>query len=842
MANPYTGSAQIHLQPYPGEFFANLAERGAQRDEKFDDLMSKVATTHIPVMPGVDTDKQQQYEAKVKSSLSTIADQLAKNQIDPRTAHRGVMDTYNQLVNDPGVLKRQQSYTNFQEGKKIKAELNSKGEYLPEINQGFEGYMQHDSEQQGAFQTTPVGPQNYDAYGNNVWDNIGSAVSTDPNEIRQQGLNLGESTKNTPAAKTFELLHPGKSWNDFIIQKGLERQNLLPKVDRGKQPETPASLQLAPVPGPGIVDPTDEKLYQDYNTFKSTVSAAKQQQNAVYSKVDMNGPTSGASIANADESRFFKQGDDYFNYRNFNENYTKLMDTEGLSLQEAMKKAMSPEFNDNEQYDNTVGAAKVQADGLVDLQTESQRQIISNVRNKFGATQFDKLVKDGVIDPNTGEVGLSTKFNKEIEDKKKQLLETGRITIPNAGGDSYQTRKYTEAEAQADAEQDVYQHNPILNKLRKTLNDETVTYGTSNLKYYNGLGLPQKEDFTKGDLDANETTMRSLYDSWNSSIFNGSGKTFSINNSDDNSGKLTYASFNQNEGKDFAKDAGLKEEDLKSTEFVPKSIHITDGRGLVVLGNMKGSNKQIGLDLTGDQESYAMNILYPRGTSNTEMSKLLKAKLGDDQMARNGKINVQGTDINIQRLKNQEYRVSLNNPYTKKWEQQEVPTLEQAADLVNRTLSFGNDVKVGGALEQLQKTVEDPNNKGYNPNSSAVGPYQVLFDGNKSLIDNTAKQLGIRPPQTKEDFAANQPLYNQVAQVLMSESISNAYNASKEAPDFTVGNLTSLFYYLGDRGAKKWLKVYTDTKDHSKADATIPGYPKTNMSGYDYMMKSNLNF
>ncbi len=258
---------------------------------------------------------------------------------------------------------------------------------------------------------------------------------------------------------------------------------------------------------------------------------------------------------------------------------------------------------------------------------------------------------------------------------------------------------------------------------------------------------------------------------------------------------------------------------------------------------MKGSNKQIGLDLSGKEEEYAMNVFYPKGMENKEMANLIKHKLGDDQKTRDGKIKVQGTDIHIQRLKDQRYRVSLMNPFNNKWEQETTGSLEEAADLVNRTMGFNNEVKTGNALDQLSKTVEDPNGQLYNPKSSASGPYQIMF-GDPSiqkLIQAKADELQFPVPKTKEEFVANTDLYNKVGSELMSNAISSAYNVKRDIPDYTVGNLAALFYYLGDAGAKKWLETYKKTGDYKEADKTIKGYPKDNMSGHDYMKKSNLS-
>lgn len=850
MSSPYTGHAPIHLQPYPAEFFANLAERGQRRDDAMDELMSKAASTRVQVMPGIDTDKQAAYEASIRQNLSQVADEYANGKIDYRQAHRKTLDAYNQMISDPAVIRRQQSYQNWVNGSKIRAELNSKGEYLPEINKGFEGYLEHDSEAMGEFAHSPVGPQNYDAYGNNIWDNIGSAVSTDPNEIMSQGKGLGESTLNTPAARTYEMLHPGKSWVDFVVKKGLERWNLLPKEDvdgrgrtpKGKEPTLVEQLGLAPVSGPALADdPVDERNYADYHSFKNTLRSAEEARDMAYGNIDMNGPQ-GKGLADSDPNRFFKKGDNYYNYANFVNRANELAATTGMTAEQAYAEAYK--FNDNDQYESTAKNQLESAENNYELAIESHRQILSNARQAFGPVKWDRLVKEGVIDSSTGELNPNAKFKAEIEKEQKRLLESGKVvSYQRPGSDTYFTRKMTPEEARKDAELSIMQNNPTLKSLQKVLNDETVNYGTTNLKYYDGLALPQAEDFTKGELTANETTVRSFYESLNSSIFNGSDKTFSINSADDAAGKLEYPSFNQNNGKDFAKEVGIPEEELSKTSFVPKSVHITDGRGLVVLGTMKGSSKQIGLDLTGKEEDYAMNIFYPRGMENKEMVNLIKNKLGDDQKARDGKIKVQGTDITIQRTKDQRYRISLNNPYTKKWEQETVGSLEEAADLVNRTIGFNNDVKVGDALEQLRMTVEDPKGQLYNPTSSASGPYQIMFDDPsiQRLITGMSKQMGMAPPKTKEEFVADKELYNSVGKKLMNDAISSAYNVQKDVKDFTVGNLASLFYYLGDTGAREWIEKYKKTGDYKEADKTIPGYPKTNMSGYDYMKKSNLS-
>ncbi len=173
MSNPYTGYAPVHLQPYPGDFFANLAEKGADRTEKLDDLMSKVATTHIPVKPGVDTQKQQVFEAGIKQGLSQTADDFANGKIDARQTHRRVMDAYNQLTNDPGVLARMQSKTAYDEAVTGLHSLRLEGKDHPQQVSDFLNTAQaHDSEVDGVYNDYPKPFISPDVYSERLLDSI----------------------------------------------------------------------------------------------------------------------------------------------------------------------------------------------------------------------------------------------------------------------------------------------------------------------------------------------------------------------------------------------------------------------------------------------------------------------------------------------------------------------------------------------------------------------------------------------------------------------------------------------------------------------------------------------
>ncbi len=129
MSNPYTGSAQIHLQPYPGEFFANLADRAQQREDddlekayKLQGLMQNVKTATF------DRPYKQMVDDKYYPILNEVADKITKGD----KSYRGdLLKAQTAFFTDPTVQMLNYNYAKENEYLKDRGELEKTGKFRP---------------------------------------------------------------------------------------------------------------------------------------------------------------------------------------------------------------------------------------------------------------------------------------------------------------------------------------------------------------------------------------------------------------------------------------------------------------------------------------------------------------------------------------------------------------------------------------------------------------------------------------------------------------------------------------------------------------------------------------
>lgn len=287
--------------------------------------------------------------------------------------------------------------------------------------------------------------------------------------------------------------------------------------------------------------------------------------------------------------------------------------------------------------------------------------------------------------------------------------------------------------------------------------------------------------------------------------------------------------------------------DIKQAKFKPTKFTYTSDRGMVVMGNyvanLKGGgtslSKEVGMDLKGSQEAYALSVLYPQGIPPDVGVKIIQNAI-DKNKVNHGKLPpdvMSGSDVRVERNPDKSIRMIVSEN-GKMIETQTFDSEVEAGQAVSNLRENLQRRKVDTLLQIIGQQESANNASATNPNSTAVGDFQILFKGNNDLINTTAKELGIARPKDKTEFMKNRELYIAVGNKLAKDARVQSEAVKGKYKEFTPLQIAAGFYYLGSTGMTEWLETFK--RDGRKAaDAIIPGYADgTNQSMAWYMDKA----
>lgn len=291
MISPYSQSADFQIQPLDWNHAFQVGAIKEKRDDNLDALTAQTSAMHVPTIPGsLDEQKQKDFENQIHSNLSTLSDQLSKNQIDYRQAHRELLKNY-YAFNTPEIQQRAQSYAGWNETKKgIDKLKETPGQYNPILHDQMLDASNYDSGKSGVWTKFPTAAINLDKSAKEAWQGLNKETSyvdhrkgspthgmmmkgVAPENIPDYAEQLAEANVKTPEGQQINQLYnndgsrnPKDVLKDYYLHHGIDQQygvidEAWYRLQAEKEKQKPQGVEPDITSGPGIIEnnPVDTK-------------------------------------------------------------------------------------------------------------------------------------------------------------------------------------------------------------------------------------------------------------------------------------------------------------------------------------------------------------------------------------------------------------------------------------------------------------------------------------------------------------------------------------------------------------------------------------------------------